>query len=305
MPNKPHSETSGLIIALGSMCVYGFFPVFAHYFVQELDPLLFAGITAFIGSLPLVGALKISGNLKDLYARNLIRPLLLIAALTTIGTIFFFLGTKITSAINTGLLEQAEPVYSVVLSVIFFKERPKVRQSVATLLMIAGAIVVVYKGMAPLNLGDVMILIAPFFYQCAHLVAKVIIGKVSDVIVVPAGRLFYGGIALTILALILHPHASHELTSLTNWAKYIFFALIFRSLDMCLWYQAMKRLPLSKLSALLPISAGVSFLGSVLWLKETAYAQQYLGLLLIIGGLLVISFNNTKRLEPNALKPDD
>src|SRR4051812_25571912 len=112
MTSTPHQENSGMIIAVADMIVYGFFPVGAHYFVQELDPLLFAGMTALIGSLPLVGMLKWKRSLHSIYARETLKALLLISALTTVGNILFFVGTKQTSAINTGLLEQTEPIFS-------------------------------------------------------------------------------------------------------------------------------------------------------------------------------------------------
>lgn len=106
--------------------------------------------------------------------------------------------------------------------------------------------------------------------------------------------MFYGGILLTVFAVIIHPNQVVQLFKVENIISILFFGFILRALDFSLWYEAMKRVPLSKLSAVLPVAAAVSFFLSIVFLKETANLKQYLGLGFILGGLVWMSYLQTK-----------
>lgn len=287
-------EKTGFIFAVLDTITYGLFPVFAHYFVATMDPLLFGGVATLIGSLPLLAILKKRNKESEVYSSEFFKPLLQIAFLTTIANIFFFLGTKITSGINTGLLVQLEPFYAMILGIVLLKETMHKKQFAATFLMVVGAVIVVYKGVNNLNVGDIFILVTPIFYQLSHIISKRIINKVSDIYTIPAARMLYGGIALTTFALVLNPLSLSQLFNINNILALIFFGFIFRALDFTLWYEAIKRIPISKAAAVLPFAAAVSFFCSILFLNEKATFQQYTGLLLIMGGLLWLSFMQFK-----------
>lgn len=287
---KVTDEHKGYLFVLLDMITFGLLPVFAHYFVATIDPLLFGGLATFMGSLPLILLLKFQHKEKDVFSSEFRQPLMIIASLTTIASILFFLGTKMTTGINTSLLMQLEPFYGTVLAAIFLGEVISRLQVLATTTMVTGAVIVVWQGMAGLNLGDLFISIMPLFFQISHLTAKKIIDKVSDANVIPCARLLYSGIFLSVIAILLNPRTLTQLLILNNLLAIVFFGLIFRSLDFILWYQGIKRVPLSKASSLLPLSVAISFFGSVLILGETATTNQFLGLALIFTGLVLLSY---------------
>lgn len=287
---KNNTQTVGFVFALLDMVTYGLLPVFSHYFVQTIDPLLFGGLATLIGSLPLIFALRIQHKEADLYSPKFLKTLLLISLILTASSILFFVGTKLTSGINTGLLIQLEPFYGMLFGVIFLGELVGLSQVSATILMVLGAIVVVYKGTGNINIGDVLIFLVPLFNQLAHIPAKKIINQIKDANIIPAARLFYGGIILVIIALIVNPSSLSQLANFHNWFYIIIFGLIFRCVDASLWYQAIKRIDLAKASAVIPLSVFISFFGSILFLRETATTSQYLGLFLILAGLAWLSY---------------
>lgn len=291
---KNREEKLGLALVILDMVLYGMFPVFAHYFVSKMDPLFFAGTATFVGSLPLVVILKTKRKLKEVYSKKFIKPLFAIVIASTFANAFFFLGTKMTSGINSGLLVQIEPFYAVVLAALFLGETIGFGQLVATSLMVIGSVIVVFKGVRALNLGDLFILITPIFYQIGHIFAKRIINKISDVYVIPAARTLYGGIILIVLALVLNPSSASQLLSLENIISIIFFGFILRALDFTLWYSAIKRITVSKASAVLPLAAGISFILSITFLKEQATLRQFMGLFFILGGLILLSLQKAE-----------
>lgn len=111
---------------------------------------------------------------------------------------------------------------------------------------------------------------------------------------VAAGRLLYGGIILLFIALVVHPESILILTNVTKVWKMLLFGLLL-SLNFFTWYQAVKLMPLSRASAFIPLSVSVSFLGSVFLLKEMPTSQHYVGLILILIGLIGLTWIHFKR----------
>jgi len=288
------SENLGYLLAVTDMFVYGLYPVYANKFSNTMNPLLFGGTALLIGSLPFLFILKIQRDLIKLFSAKFIKPLLLIAILTAIGTLLFFAGTRLTSGINSGLLIQIEPVYSVFVASIFLKEIIKKEQLASTLLMVIGAGIVVYRGFPGINVGDLLIVLSPFFFQISHIIFKRSLIKIKNPNIATTARLFYGGIIVTMVALLFDPGSLGQLSLKTNLVNILLFAFIFRALDLGLWTQALARLPLAKISAILPLSAAVSFTGSVLILGEKPTMYQYIGLLLIGGGMLWLTLQHLR-----------
>jgi drug/metabolite transporter (DMT)-like permease len=286
-------KLQGLFLVILSMIIYGLNPVFANYLVKNIDPFLLAGASFLIASIPLLVQLVVSKDLHYLYKGKFLKSLLFVTAFALVGDTLFFLGTYLTTGINTAILLQLEPIYALILASIFLGEIIKARQIFAVLTVVLGAIIIVNKGTESLNVGDIFIITAPLFYQLSHLTAKNILNKISNVTIVPAARLLYGGILLTTFALFIKPELVSGI-SFTNFNNIILYGL-YLSLDYFLWYQVLKRLPLSVASAFLPFSIIVSILGAMLLLKETITLPQYLGASLVLGGLLWLSLMYLKK----------
>lgn len=270
------------------LILYGLLPIFIHYFVQDVDPLLFGGLMAFFGSIPFIFAAFTQGRLKEVYAKKFITLFVLTAIFSTLGDILFFSGTKLSTGINSGLLLQIEPVYSVILSAIILREVIKKRKLTATLLMIFGAMVILYKGPSKINIGDLLIVFSPFFYQLSSFTAKEAIRKKANLNSIAAARLFYGGIILSLIALVVNP--SSIITILDGYKLLsIVFSGLYLGFLFFLWYRVLKQIPVSRATAFLPLSAASAFLGSMFFIKEPIYSRHYIGLILIIAGLIALT----------------
>lgn len=279
----------GMVFGIAAATTYGLFSVFSNYFVKSYDPIVFVGLAMLIGSLPFVVSLQIKGNQKYIFGNTkYFARLISIAALSGLGMMLFFLGTKLTSGINTSLLSQVEPIYSVIIAYFILGEKRKIREVGAIIFMVLGACIVVFRGFNIPNIGDLFIFIAPAFYQLSHVVSKKIIGEVPDNII-PGARLFYGGLAVTIIGIIWHPASISAFLGWSQVLSVVLFALIFQTLDMFFWYTSLKKLPLSIASSLIPASLLVAFAGSIILLKEIPTVQQYIGLFAILSVLVWIA----------------
>ncbi len=283
----------GYILAILTMLVYGFYPVVSHYLAQDIDPLFLIGVASVIASLPFLVYLIARKKHIELFTIRFRKLFIAIAVLAAVANIFFFLGTKMTSGLNTSLLLQVEPIYSVILAFFILGEKIKKREVAAILLMIIGAVTVAYKGNSSLNIGDILIVISPVLYQAYHMLAKQIMTKGGDANMVAAGRLLYGGIILLVVSLIVQPTSIYILTDAGKVWKMILFGLLL-GLNFFTWYQTLARLPLSRASAFIPLSVAVSFAGSVIFLREAPTMQHYAGLLFILVGLMSLTWIHFK-----------
>lgn len=266
------------------MTLWGLYPLFTHKIVLTLDPLFLVSVSTLIASIPFIIQLLIRKEFSQLFLLKNLKTLLFVALFTAIGHGFLFVGTKLTSGTNTGLLLQVEPIYSLILGIILLGEIIKSSQIGATLLMVIGAITIVYKGGVNLNSGDILVLFSPLMFQISHAIAKKLLNKGADISLILAGRHLYGGIMLIIFAFIMNKSIIN-LFNFNNLASAFYLGLFLSAIAFC-WYSSIKKIPVSVASSFLPVTALISLLGSVFFLKETISIQQYIGFFLIVGGII-------------------
>lgn len=284
-----NKERVGFTFAMLDMITFGLLPVLSHFFVATIDPLVFSGAATFIGSIPLIFWLKRKKKINQLFSKQYFPNLLVMSILATIGSVCYFTGTKLTSGLNTGLLTQIEPFYALLLAAFILKEAVSRNQILATLLMVGGAVAVVYKGNAVLNIGDVLILFSPLVMQISHLIAKKVYANDADSNIVPTARLLFSGFFLLLIAAIVNPVSLLQLLSVKVLLTVTVFGLIFRCFDFILWYQAIARISVSRASTVIPLAVAISFLGSIFILHESISWSQFIGLFLILSGLIWLS----------------
>lgn len=271
-------------ILLFGMTLWGMYPLFTHRFVLALDPLFLVSISTLIASIPFIIQLIIKKQVDKLFSAEILKTLLLVSLFTAVGQAFLFVGTKMTSGTNTGLLLQVEPIYSLILGAVFFREIIGSSQIGATLLMVIGAMIIVYKGGRSINIGDILILLSPLMFQISHVIAKKLINKGTEITLILAGRQLYGGILLLLFSLI----TSRSILSLFNY-RYLmsgFYLGLFASVTALCWYVSIKKISVSSASSFLPLTALVSLVGSAFFLKEMISIQQYIGFFFIVGGMI-------------------
>lgn len=273
-----------LILILG-MVLWGMYPILTHKLVLNLDPLFLVSVSMFIASIPFIIQLIIKKQLNRLFSQKILKTLLPVALFTAVGQAFLFAGTKLTSGVNTGLLLQVEPIYSLILGLIFLGEVIGSSQVGVTSIMVVGAMTIVYKkGGVSLNFGDLLILLSPLMFQISHAIAKKVLNKGTEISLILAGRHLYGGIILIIFTFLIN-RSVVNLININNLTTASYLGL-YLSLIAFLWYSSIKKVPVSVASSFLPLTAVVSLFGSAFFLKETISIQQYLGFFFIVGGMI-------------------
>lgn len=284
----------GYILTFLSTILWGVHPIFTHYFVKNLDPLYLSGVVSVISSLPFILQLTYTKKLNIIVSQKYLKKAIPLAFLASTGWALLFIGTKLTTGANTGILLQIEPVYSIIIAAIFLREVIKTKQIVATIFMIIGAVIVVYKGNAGFNWGDVLVLLAPLFFQFSHAIGKKLFSSGMTTSMVLAGRQLFGGIMFLLIYFIFARGGSNIIPYGENLVAGIVLGLL-EFLELVLWYSAIKRIPLSKASAFLPFAAVFSLFASVLLLNEKITLQHYIGLFFVMMGFIILTYNRLNK----------
>jgi drug/metabolite transporter (DMT)-like permease len=273
--------------------------------VGALSPIAFATATALTASVPLL-AIAILKRQVPAKSSPLWKDLAYIAVMgTTLPFLLFFTGTSLTTGINAGLLQQTEPVYSLVLSYFLLREHIPVVQVFGSLMILGGALSVMSAGDAGvasgwhLGAGEILVLLTPLGYQAAHARTKRLLAENVDSFTIAGIRLAVGGFLLLLVCvpLILSGAISWEKPSLSPGIVFGFlgYAVIIVASEKVLWLEGIRRINLSKASGFLPMSVLASAVGAVLILGETLRVPHYVGATLILAGSFVLSTVPSRR----------
>jgi len=282
-----NNETKGLILIFICMVVSGLFPVIGKFAMGKLHPLFFSATSALVCAGFIFLFLLARGEVHTLFGKDF-RLLLLIGLFGTgLSSLFFFYGTRLTSGINSALLLQIEPIYSLLLGYFMLKEKISGRQITLTLVIIAGITLVIYNGTFVLNRGDFLILATPLFWQLCHAFAKKALVRQSFY-VVAASRTLFGGFFL-LVANILAGRNDLSILDLNLFLLILFQGVVVYAVGFLTWYSAIRWVNLSKGTTIAAPYPILSVIFAWLFLGEVPTMYHLTGLVLILSGALLLS----------------
>jgi len=139
-----------------------------------------------------------------------------------------------------------------------------------------------------INIGDVLFLVAPLFYQLAHVVAKGILRKVDPLVVVMY-RLLTAGLALVLVSIALGQNPLPEVSGNSQAMLVAFYASLSFSLGNSLWYFGVKHINLSKATSIMIAYPLVSAILAVFMIGEILSPVRIIGASLVFLSTLKLS----------------
>lgn len=285
-------EKEGIIFVIITIFIAGALPIIIKYGVGFIDPLFFAAMSSLIAGIFLFSLAVIKGNWKVLFRKKYILSMLLIGFFgITLSNLFFFFGVSLTSAINSSILLVIEPLYSIFIGYLFLNEKITFKQIMFTFIIIMGTVTVLYKLRLKFNWGDLMILCTPLCWQIAHFFSKKLMTVYKEITppLIATARTLYGGIFLFILSISTGINHFHQLRNIHILWILLLQGIIGFALHYSVWYEAIKRLNLSKATSLVSVYPAFSIILAWFILKEFPTLQQIGGFAIIIIGILGLS----------------
>ncbi len=245
---------------------------------------MWAGLA--VGLLILSPWLLSRGRWSRMFSRDAAPSLLAMGFFSGLSGVLYITALNYTTPVNAVILAQIEVLYSVLLSAHFLDERPTLKQSLASVLVVGGTALIVLRDMrSPRWRGDLMILATPWMYQVSHVFTKKLPPDL-DAVTLSGGRVFYGLLAtapLFAFSLLRGGAWSWEPQALRILAVQ---GLLVSSLNFVLWYVAIRGMPLSKATTMLLSYPALTLVFSWELGREQIRAVQLAGLACTFAGAL-------------------
>ncbi|NIO44497.1 MAG: EamA family transporter, partial [Candidatus Aenigmarchaeota archaeon] len=227
-------------------------------------------------------------NLKDIYIIGFFG--------TTITFILLFFGARMTSGINTAILLQTEPIYSIFLSYFLLKERITKKQIFSTILILIGVVTVVYSGTFSLNLGDLFIILTPLFWQISHLLSKKSIKRLGTFFI-QGGRYLSAGLTMLLISTLIGSNQFGVLYKPAELSSILIIGFVVAGIGSLAWYESIKRINLSKATAMISPYSVLSVILAWFILSELPSIYQIIGLIFVLVGMLLLSRVKSRKRE--------
>ncbi len=264
-----------------------FTPIFAKLSVTEISPLSFGFLRFGTAAVLFLITLKIRGLDLKFEKKDYPRLALLALLCIPLNQFFFMSGIKLSYASHSGIIYSLNPVYAYIIAVLFRYEKFYYSKLFSILLTVVGIFFIFYESFtqAAVNSdvisGDVLLLFAVLTFSLYLTLGKNVIEKYgalkASTFIFLLGTFFYIPIFIYDL-----PNLTFEHLTYKGIIGYIYLSFFVAYLAYFVWYYALRRIAVSKLTTLSNISPLLTVLFSIIFLSEQ------ISLFFIIGSLITL-----------------
>lgn len=192
------SKNFGYLAAILSALCFGSISTLAKPTLDAINPLVLTCVIYLIAAISLT---PVTLKKKILFQKN---DLLLIIAISVAGAVvaplLFFYGLHMTTASNTAVISNVEIVFTVIMAILFFKEKVSRVGYVGLIMVIIGTLVVTSNlkfsnSDFHLDLGSILVIGSGFFWAIDNNVSKILTKRI-DILKIAQVKSGIGGIIL-------------------------------------------------------------------------------------------------------------
>ncbi|MBT8348508.1 MAG: DMT family transporter [Sulfurovum sp.] len=284
-------EREGELLMLGLTVLESWFPILsivAMSFVGALHTYMYSLIIALFFYVAIMYKRKRFVELKN---KDAYKDLLLTTFWITFIFTFIFIGMRYTTAGNMAVIVFLQVLFSYLYFNVFGKEKMETIHLIGAVIMAAGALVILFPKDFAFNKGDWLILLSAAAAPIVNLYQKRAREYCSSETIL-GFRTVVGLPFVALLAYLLEPSVSYE--NFMFALPYIFLiATGIYVVSKIMWIEALNRISITKLSAMLGLLPVFTLIFAYLYLDEVPESRQMLGIIpVLVGGYLI-----TKPLE--------
>lgn len=292
------SYYSGVIWSLASAFLWSTTFVCARYLMRDrmIDPVSLSFFRFFAGGviLLLFGYLFMRTKLFTLKTKD-IPELALLAIFGVVGmSVLLFFGQQTTTAINTSMIMQINPVIIFLLGLLI-GEKASLLKFAGIILSLTGCLLVVdvitMRGFAydfnhlP---GDLIIFASACCWAIYSVFGKNAVKRLGG-FAVTTWTMLFGAIELLLLLMILPGERTVPNTG-SSWCVIIYIAIFPTALAFFAWFEAMDKIDLSLLNIMQYLTPVFTIVLAWLILSERISVLNAVGIILVISGVIVMAF---------------
>ncbi|WP_243755466.1 DMT family transporter [Thiomicrorhabdus sp. 6S3-12] len=276
-------ETYSLALTL----LESWFPVVAAMSVVALGSLHSYFYSLVLASMVLFLWWWRSGKLHDLRQKAAYWPLFMTSFLITSLYILLFIALQLTSATNVALILFLQVLFGYLFLGRRREEKLGFLHLIGALMMMLGAMIVLFPGELEFRLGDFLVLLAAMIAPVANLYQKQARLHVSSQSIL----MIRSVIALPFvyfLASLLEPSPGWDLLLSQFW-QLAFVGVMILVMAKVLWIEAIHLLPITKVSAMFAFTPLLTLLWSDWFLQQSPHWSQLVGAIPILLGSVLLT----------------
>lgn len=270
-----------------------FTPIFAKITVAEISPLSL-GFLRF-GFAAVLFYITLLLRKQHLHFDKKDYPVLILLGILSIplNQFFFLTGIRMSYASHSGIIYSLNPVYAYIIAVIIGYEKFKLPKMIAILLTVIGIFFIFYEGLTANNInssvinGDILLLFAVLTFSMYLTLGKKYIDKYGAL--KTSTFVFITGTILNI-PIFIYDYSNLNLDNLTykGIIGFLYLSIFVAYLAYFLWYYALKRIAVSKLTTLSNVSPLLTVLFSIIFLGESISVYFIIGSVITLTGVFIM-----------------
>ncbi len=284
--------TQGDLLILIQAFLSSFFPIVAVLSYKSVSPM----VSLFYSSLFTAGVFLLlfcfRPKWRELFLPGVLKELFFVALIIGVGYYgLFFFGLKYTTAGNASLIAMMEIFFSYVFFYVLRKEKLDAGHITGGLLMILGAVLVLFNKTSAFRLGDLIILLASAFPALGNYYQQKLRKKISTETVL-FGRSMLTLPFLAILAFAFKENLSPAIISGNFWFLFLNGA-IFLGISKIFWLEGIHRISVTKANIISSVSPAFTLLLAAFILKQYPNWWQLLAFAPLGIGLWLLTKTNS------------
>lgn len=292
--NKLSTERQGEVIILGEVLLWGLFPVVTVLSMKNVPTLLALAWSILFAAVFFALILSIKRGWPELKNKEAIRDILF--ATLILGVLYYvlyFSGLRYTSPGNASLIALTEIFFSFCFFNVWHKEFVTREHIIGAVLMVLGAVIVLYPNIHGVQIGDLLILAAAFIAPLGNYFQRRARKAVAS------ETILFIRSSISMLAIFLLAYFTGTNFADVDLKKVIVFfvinGFILLGLSKFLWIEGIHRIGVMKANAISGFAPLVTLLFSWILLNTAPTKFQLLAFLPMILGMFMLSKNESKK----------
>ena len=290
---KEKSKNLGYVLAFISSALYGSISTLAKPLVVDVNPLVLAAIVSL-----LAGAIftPISGKSNLNLGKRNYGLIILVAVLgSVLAPSFYFFGLEDTTASDATILSNSEIVFSIILAVVFFRERLGKIGIGAVLIVFFGIFLVTTNFQFSnlmlnyTNFGNILILATMICWAFDDNFSKMLTKTVNISRIIQL-RSVIGGLILLAIVLILGIPLEISFESIPS---ILILGIVSMVVPLFFFYHALMRIGVVRTIMIFSTSSIFGVIYAAIFLGEQIHQYQIIALAIMIFGILILHRDKT------------
>ena len=271
--------------------VWGSNFVFGKMLVQDFSPALLTMLRLLFIVLFLIGLSSYKKHFKRVNKSDLLAVVFLGVIGVFINQWSFFVGLQTADSTTSALILATTPILTSVLAAIFLKEKLTIRMLMGSIVAIIGIYFVVTKGnLASLHIdkGLLWIVLTMITFAIMIIMTRLLSNRIDPLTITLYSNVV--GLIVSIPFVFLFDTPIKISSDLSDWSFLIGTAVVVHGIANLIWNQNIRHVDASKASILSNLEPFVAMIMGLILLYKPITGAEILGSLLIVGGVVLSSY---------------